>query len=156
MFVYSIRASGVKLFAVIFLTLLLLAGILLSGGSVFASSESVGEVSFSDIETEEDRIAFLKTFGIEVKDEAVEEVDFVMPEDFDRVMLGYNEIQRTQGLDLSKYSKKRITRYTYSVTNYDGYDGEVYANLLIYRGRIIGCDISSADPEGFVEPIVKK
>jgi hypothetical protein len=70
--------------------------------------------------------------------------------------LGYNELQRRQGLDISKYAKKKITRYTYTVSNYEGYDGEVKANLLIYRNRIIACDISSADPGGFVEPIVKQ
>ena len=86
-----------------------------------------------------------------------------MPENFDRVMLGYNEIQKAQGLDLSRYAKKKVTRYTYEVTNYaelqpedaEPYHGAVYANLLIYRNRVIGADISSADPTGFVEELVK-
>ena len=75
-----------------------------------------------------------------------------MPDSFDRVILGYNELQKRQGLDLSKYAKKRVTRYSYRVSNYDS-DGEVYANLFVYRGRIVACDISSADPEGFVIPL---
>ena len=79
-----------------------------------------------------------------------------MPESFDRIMLGYNEIQKAQGLDLSGYAKKRITRYTYEMDGYDGYEGTVYVNLLVYRSRVIGCDISSADPEGFVEPLIKQ
>ena len=70
-------------------------------------------------------------------------------------MLGYNEIQKDQGLDLSKYAKKKVTRYTYTLKDYNEYDGEVYVNLLVYRGRVIGCDVSSADPEGFVEPLIK-
>ena len=77
-----------------------------------------------------------------------------MPENFDRVILGYNEIQKLQGLDLSKYSRKRVTRYTYEVEGYPDYEGKVNATLLVYRNRIIGCDISSADPEGFVKPLV--
>lgn len=153
MFIFSIRASSVKFFGVIALTMVLLLGILFSGGAVLASAET--SVDFSGIRTEEDRISFLKENGIEVKKGSSESCDFVMPENFDRVLLGYNEIQKSQGLDLSKYAKKKVTRYTYSVENYEGYEGEVKATLLVYRNRIIGCDISSADPEGFVKPIVK-
>lgn len=154
MFVYTVRASGLKFFAVVALTLVVLVGLVLGGGTVLASA-APGEINFSGMKTREDRIAFLAAFGIEVE-EGEECVSFVMPENFDRVLLGYNEIQRRQGLDISKYAKKKITRYTYTVSNYEGYDGEVKANLLIYRNRIIACDISSADPGGFVEPIVKQ
>ena len=154
MFVYTVRASGLKFFAVVALTLVVLVGLVLGGGTVLASA-APGEINFSGMKTREDRIAFLAAFGIEVE-EGEECVSFVMPEDFDRVLLGYNELQRRQGLDISKYAKKKITRYTYTVSNYEGYDGEVKANLLIYRNRIIACDISSADPGGFVEPIVKQ
>ena len=153
MFVYTVRASGLKFFAVVALTLVVLVGLVLGGGTVLASA-APGEVNFSGMKTREDRIAFLASFGIEVEGEE-ECVSFVMPEDFDRVLLGYNELQRRQGLDISKYAKKKITRYTYTVSNYEGYNGEVKANLLVYRNRIIACDISSADPGGFVEPIVK-
>jgi hypothetical protein len=154
MFVYTVRASGLKFFAVVALTLVVLVGLVLGGGTVLASA-APGEINFSGMKTREDRIAFLAAFGIEVE-EGEECVSFVMPENFDRVLLGYNEIQHRQGLDISKYAKKKITRYTYTVSNYEGYDGEVKANLLIYRNRIIACDISSADPGGFVEPIVKQ
>ena len=156
MFVYSVRASAVKLFGVIALTLAVLAIIVFGGNTVFASAASDGKIDFSGIRAEEDRIAFLESLGIKVKAAApVEKSSFVMPENFDRVLLGYNEIQKSQGLDLSKYAKKRVTRYTYEVEGYEGYEGTVYANLIIYRSRIIGCDISSADPNGFVEPLVK-
>ena len=62
----------------------------------------------------------------------------------------YNNLQKMQGLDLSKYKRKNVTRYTYKIKNYDGYEGTVYANLLVYRNRIIGGDICSADVNGFV------
>jgi len=155
MFIYAVRARSVKFFAVLLLALAVLLGVIFGGGAVSASAEG-REVDFSGMKTEEDRIAFLKSFGIEVKDgKAIEEQSFVMPENFDRVMLGYNEIQKRQGLDLSKYAKKKVTRYTYEVVGYEGYDGAVFANLLVYRNRIIGCDICSSDPEGFVSPVVK-
>ena len=77
-----------------------------------------------------------------------------MPEDFDRVILGYNQIQKTQGLDLTKYERKRVTHYAYEVTNYDS-DGAVYVNLLVYRNRIIAADISSASDGGFVSSLTE-
>lgn len=52
--------------------------------------------------------------------------------------MGYNEIQRAQGLDLAKYKNKKVSRFTYKVTNYEGYEGEVYANLLVWRDKVVG------------------
>lgn len=152
MFIYSIRASSVKFFAIVMLTLTVFAGVLLLSNSALAVSGT--EINFSGIKTEEERIAFIESFGVRV-DAAEEEVSFVMPDNFDRVMMGYNEIQRSQGLDLSKYAKKKVTRYTYTLKDYENYEGTVYANLLVCRGRVIGCDVSSADPEGFVDPLIK-
>ena len=87
--------------------------------------------------------------------EPLETEEVLIPSDFDKVFAGYNEIQKSQGLDLGKYRKKHLTRYTYEVTNYDGYDGTVYANLLIYKGRVVGGDICSADAGGFMQGFEK-
>ena len=152
MFVYSVRSGSLKLFGLVFLVALLLVGALVFGGDGAVLASSDGTVSFEGIKTEEDRIAFIESFGLKVDKESAESKSFSMPENFDRVIVGYNEIQKKQGLDLSKYAKKKVTRYTYKVENYD-YDGDVYASLFIYRSRVVACDLSSADPEGFVLPL---
>ena len=153
MFVYSVRASTVRFFTVIGLVLVLLvvAVTVGDGAAVYASGE--GGINFSGIKTNEDRIEFIEGFGIEVKDEAKEEKSFTMPENFDRIILGYNELQKKQGLDLSKYAKKKVTRYTYEVTNYADETLSVSVNLLVYRSRIIAADMSSSGGEGFVLPL---
>ena len=46
-------------------------------------------------------------------------------------------------------------RYTYEVTNYEGAEGTVYANILVYRNRVIGGDICSADVTGFIHGFEK-
>ncbi|MBQ8719465.1 MAG: DUF4830 domain-containing protein [Clostridia bacterium] len=155
MFIYSVRASSVRFFAILALTVTVLVVILGLGGrdAVFASSDGEAGYNYSGAEEKEGRVAFLSQFGIEVNSESEAEESFTMPEDFDRVMLGYNELQKLQGLDLSKYEKKKVTRFTYEVTNCSEADGVVFANLLVYRGRVIGCDYSTADPEGFVKPL---
>lgn len=153
MFIYSIRASTIKVLGVILLFAVILTGLVLTGqGGVVLASGSATEVDYSGIKTSEDRAEFIKSFGIEIENGSEQEVAFRMPESFDRVILGYNELQKKQGLDLSKYHNKRVTRYTYKVTNYDS-DGEVYANLFVYRGKIVACDVSSSDPSGFVIPL---
>ena len=153
MFIYSVRARTVKFVGFLILTAALLIGIAVFGSDegVYASSTAIS-ADYSNMRTNEDRVAFMEGFGLSVDTTPIEEHSFPIPENFDRVILGYNELQKKQGLDLSKYSKKRVTRYTYRVTNHKS-EGEVYANLFIYRGVIVACDISSADPEGFVEPL---
>ena len=155
MFILSIRASTVKFFVVLAVTFAVLLGLILSGNTAFASVNSSAEINLSDIKTEDDRVAFIEQFGIKVKGASVESESFVIPDSFDRVLAGYNEIQKNQGLDLSKYSKKKVTRYTYEVDGYEEYDGDVRVNLLIYRNRVVGCDVSSADANGFVKELIK-
>ena len=150
MFIYSVRASTLRFFACILLCLAVLV-LLLSLGSaetVYASA-SGREINYGGMKTNEDRVAFIESFGIKVSGEPTREETFTMPDNFDRVILGYNQIQKSQGLDLTKYERKRVTHYTYEVTNYDS-NGKVYVNLLVYRNRIVAADISSADDGGFI------
>ena len=150
MFIYSVRASTLRFFACIFLCLAVLV-LLLSLGSaetVYASA-SGREINYGGMKTNEDRVAFIESFGIKVNSEPTREETFTMPDSFDRIILGYNQIQKSQGLDLTKYERKRVTHYAYEVTNYDS-DGKVYVNLLVYRSRIVAADISSSDDGGFV------
>ena len=149
MFIYSIRLSTIRFFAIILLGILMVTGLVIgaSGESVSVVSTAT-EINYGGIKTKEDRIAFMENFGIDVDPDSEESTAFRMPEDFDRVILGYNELQKKQGLDLSKYKNKRVTRYTYRVVGEDS-----YANLFVYRGKIVACDISSASPDGFVLPL---
>ncbi len=153
MFIYSVRASTLKMIGVLLLFVTLVGVALLMGqGNAVSASGNPYEINYSGIKTKDDRVAFIQALGIEIDTASEESVAFRMPDDFDRVILGYNELQKRQGLDLSKYKNKRVTRYTYKVTNY-AQEGDVYANLFIHRGKIVACDLSSADPAGFVVPL---
>ena len=153
MFIYSVRASTIRFFAVIALVITCLVLLLAFGNnnSVYASSSSI---DFSGVKTNEDRIAFIGQFGLKVDPELRESEEFRVPENFDRVISGYNEIQKKQGLDLTKYKNKKVTRYTYTALSYKDYDGAVNVNLIIYKDAVIACDVSSADPKGFIKPLV--
>ena len=58
---------------------------------------------------------------------------------------------------LTRYKGKEVTRYTFKVTNYEGHEGTVYANVLVWRKKVIGGDICSAEiTNGFVQGFEKK
>ena len=151
MFIYSMRARTLKFFGLICLCLVVvIVGITFLPSDVSVSALPTGDINYARIKTEEDRINFLKQFGWEVKGEAIESESVTIPAEFDKIFGGYNEIQKRQGLDLSKYKGKQMMRYTYEITNYPNYDGKVMANLLVYRGKVVGGDVCSADVKGFI------
>ena len=156
MFIYSMRAGTIRFFGIVCVALAALIALIAfvpelqpvaAGAEVIEQEETV---SFEKRRSNEERIAFLEQFGWQVDATPVESTTVTIPREFDKVFAAYNELQRRQGLDLSTYSGKTVERYTYTVTNYENYEGAVLANLLIYRGRVIGADICSADTAGFV------
>ena len=158
MFIYSLKASTLKFLAVVCVSLVavitLIAFVPAYGeGSVSASKDV--EITYTGVKSNEDRIAFLSQFGWEVKSEPVEKCEVTIPAQFDKIFTGYNEIQKRQGLDLSDYKKKKVMRYTYEITNYEGATGTVYANVIVYRNRVIGGDVCSADVTGFIHGFEK-
>ena len=158
MFIYSLRASTLKFFAVVcvaLVTLITLIAFVPAYGEDGTAVSGEVEYDYDGVKTAEDRIEFLRQFGWEVKSEPVEAVEVTIPSEFDKIFTGYNEIQRRQGLDLSDYKKKKVMRYTYEVTNYEGATGTVYANILVYRNRVIGGDVCSADVKGFIHGFEK-
>ena len=99
--------------------------------------------------TEEERLGFLSSWGWEVSPAGgwVEEVQ--IPGTFDEVYGNYNQMQLEQGFDLEKYAGERVRRYSYPLTNCPNSGEDIRANLLVYRGKIIGGDISSQIEGGF-------
>ena len=152
MFIYSVRASTLKFFAAMLTGVAALVALILIIPTAERDAEQVGTevaVKYDGIKTNEDRIAFLAQFGWQVEETPAEEKTVTIPSEFDAVFTGYNEIQKSQGLDLSRYTKCEVTEYTYIVKNYDGWDGTVYANIFVYRGTVIAGDVTSADQNGF-------
>jgi len=155
MFIYSLRAGTIKFFGVICVALAAIIVLVVfvppyDGSAQNAALIDGTEINYNDIENTADQIEFLKQFGWEVSAEPIENEKVTIPKEFDKIFSAYNEIQKRQGLDLSKYNSKSMTRYTYEIINYPDYDGTVYVNLLIYRDKVVGGDICSADANGFI------
>lgn len=167
MFVYSFRAGTVRILGVVCVALVGLIALVAfvpayatTGGAdtaVGQISAQTQSVSYDKIKSEQDVVNFLAQFGWQVEGTAVQKTDVSVPSEFDKVFAGYNQIQLAQGLDLARYKGKQVTRYTFKVTNYEGYDGTVYANVLVWRKKVIGGDICSAEIQGgFVQGFEKK
>ena len=153
MFIYSVRASTIRFFSIIGLTIAVMIGILVFNGSADSITTASASVNLSEVKTNEDRVAFIARFGIIVQPVPKESEEIRIPESFDKLLSEYNEIQKRQGLDLSKYKNKKVTRYAYETENYNG--GSAYVNLVIYKGTVIACDVSSSAESGFVDSLIK-
>ena len=97
------------------------------------------------------RISFLSDLGLEVDESTLSQTDIMIPSDFSDVYQNYNLLQIEAGYDLSEYKGKKVTKYTYQVTNYN--DEHVNVNMLCYSGKVIGGDISSTALDGFMLPL---
>lgn len=155
MFVRSIKMSTVRLVSIAALAIVATLALIIFIPSYSSSEAAVlnagetREIRFDKIKTDEDRVNFLSQFGYTVDASPIETVEVTIPKEFDKVFAAYNELQKAEGLDLGRYKGKKVMRYTYKVTNYPGYDGDVYASLLIYKSKVVGGDVCSADPSGF-------
>lgn len=96
------------------------------------------------------RAAFLAEYGWEISTVPTEVCDVVIPERFNQTYERYNALQQTQGFDLADYKGKRAKRYTYRVLNHPSGDA-VQANLLVLNGQVIGGDLCTLAPDGFMQ-----
>lgn len=140
---------------VLLLTLLcsaVLIGTLFSGATKPAADTQQGSALpaiGTKAETPAEIRAFLTAFGWETPAQPEETIQVLIPVQFDEVMEQYNAIQLAQGGDLTRYRGKTVQRCTFRVTNHPEGE-EVRANVLVYRGRIIGGDVCSLELNGFM------
>jgi len=101
------------------------------------------------------RIQFLKDYGWEVTASPVQTGQVKIPEQTTEVFDRYNNLQKSQGYDLSSFAGKNVMRYVYEVTNYPGATQEVYATLLVYKDKVIGGDVTDTAAKGQIRGFKK-
>lgn len=102
------------------------------------------------IRSNEDRIKYLGAYGWEVSPEPIATQELLIPEEMDESYTEYLSLQSQQGFDLSKYTGKRLKRYTYEIYNYPSGEAGVQANLLLYRNTVVGGEVLSPQLNGFL------
>ena len=100
--------------------------------------------------TNEERLAFLTSFGWTAEEEPADVREIVIPASFSDVYTAYNEMQRAQGFDLKPYAGEKCTQYRYIITNYPACTETVIATILVKEDRIIGGDVSVETADGFM------
>ena len=122
---------------------LILSAILLLGGNNDSQTTAAAAVSNNDA-----RVQFLKGFGWDVTTSPTETGQVKIPEATSQVFERYNQLQKSQGYDLSQYVGKKVMRYVYKINNFPGATEPVYATLLVYKNQIIGGDVTDTAAKG--------
>ena len=124
----------------------IIAAIALLGGGDEATSTSAPRATGNDA-----RVELLKSYGWDVAASPVESSQVRIPEQSSPVYTRYNELQKSQGFDLSQYAGKKVMRYVYKINNYPGATEPVYATLLVYKDQVIGGDITDTAAKGRIQ-----
>lgn len=147
MFVMTAKLSKTKLFAaglILLVAIILVVVFVTAGGGETGENIPVGE-------TNDDRVAYLASFGWSVNAQPKQTQQVKIPDSAEnKVFARYNELQLSQGFDLTKYAGKEATRYVYEILNYPEAEEPVYASILVYDGKIIGGDITDSSPNGLI------
>ena len=147
MFVYTAKLSRKRVLIAVLLAAAVIAAILfltLDGGKAEEA------VSSSAAKTNRQRVEYLESLGWEVFDEPIETQNIIIPETFDSVYAEYAALQESQGFDLRRYAGMEATRYTYAVENHPDSTEQVYADLLVCKGKIIAGDVQCIALDGFM------
>ena len=131
------------------IVVLIIGLVLLFGGNeevpTAATTTAVSVVS------NDDRVRFLSGFGWEITTSPTESSQVRIPETASEVFDRYNELQKSQGYDLSRYAGQTVMRYVYQVNNYPGATEPVYATVLISKNQVIGGDVTNTAAKGVIQ-----
>lgn len=97
--------------------------------------------------TNQQRLAFLQSFGWEVSETPEETQEVRVPETFNEVFTRYNQLQQSQGYDLAPYAGKSAKRYVYRILNHPN-GADYFATVLVHKDEIIGGDVTGTGQGG--------
>ena len=122
---------------------------------LFGNNESTETTIMAKVvKDNRERVEFLNSFGWEVDTDPIEEETVVIPRKLSDVYADYNNIQKKQGFDLTKFGGMEAVRYTYKVLNYPG-EENVVADIIVFRNEVIAADVQSASLDGFMHGLNK-
>ena len=117
---------------------------------IFGGSDADKPANATNVSDNDGRVAFLQGFGWQVSTSPVASGQVKIPDTQSAVYARYNELQKSQGYDLTQYAGQTVMRYVYKITNYPGATAPVYATVLVFKGEIIGGDVTDSSAKGVV------
>ena len=136
----------------IVITIVLLFSLLGGSGETAQPTAATGSLNAG---SNEERVKFLTDLGWEVSASPAESMQVRIPRETSDVFARYNELQKSQGFDLTEHAGHTVMRYVYEITNFPGATEPVYATLLVHKDKIIGGDITDTAPGGKVHGFLK-
>ena len=117
---------------------------------IFSSGHETASTAAPTVTGNDARVEFLKGFGWDVAASPTESGQVRIPETSTDVYARYNDLQKSQGYDLSQYAGKTVMRYVYKINNYPGATDPVLATILVYKNQIIGGDVTDTSAKGVI------
>lgn len=156
MLIVTAKISPKKIALCFAAILILVLGLILLFTSTSEEKEETDPSPFSSVSTNEARLALLTSCGYEAIPDPVTTLDLQLPSPLDERYSAYNQLQLSQGFDLTQYCGKQLTRYTYSITNHPSSAQGVQANLYFCENTLVAADLFCAGEGGFIEPLFVK
>ncbi len=152
LFIFTAKFSRRRLIIFLAALAVLCAGVWGLWQTLFSPDGAEGAMASgaAAVHTNEDRIAYLNSWGWQVSEQPVTTEEVLIPEQLDESYADYLALQSQQGFDLEQYCGKRVKRYTYEITNYPSGETGVQASLLVYRDTVIGGEVFTTSLDGFM------
>ena len=149
MMIVSAKVSKRKLLTGVLVAVgILLLLVFLCGKADAGSSAPAEEATITnEAATNQQRLAFLQSFGWEVSETPEETQEVRIPETFNEVFTRYNQLQQSQGYDLKPFAGKSAKRYVYRIYNHPN-GADYFATLIINKDEIIGGDVTGTGHGG--------
>ncbi len=144
MFVFKLKLSRDRVLIVIcvLLAVMSLAWHFMFFSNILPKGETVG-----------DRVEYVKKQGYTAVTDSETQKTILIPKEFNSVYTAYNEIQISANFDLSRYRGCGAQLYTYKLDKF-GDIKEAKVNLIVYRDKIIGGDITTLEKGGLCLPLI--
>ena len=153
MFIWTAKLHRGRLLAGAVALVVLCGAAALVGGALSArgvDTVSTTPARLKGINTNEDRVAYLESYGWQVSADPIAVEELLIPDEFDETYDQYLALQSEQGFDLTKYQGKRVKRYTYEITNYPTGETGVQVGILVYKNTVVGGEVLSSQLDGFI------
>lgn len=154
MLIYTFKFDRKKLALAVVLAALLIVGVVMLIGAQQKAAAlhalEEGPRAPAAVRNERSGADYLAALGWEVALPAESHSTVLIPRSFTSVFEEYNELQKRQGFDLSRYCGTELEMYSYRVTNAEYAGDEVLAVLYVKDGAVVGGDVHSTALDGFM------
>ena len=106
------------------------------------------------LDSDEKRREYIAGLEISLSQEPAVVRNIIIPSQFSDVYSRYNDLQKQAGFDLWSYRGEYAVQYSYKATGFE--NDTVKVNLILYKDKLIGGDISSTRLDGFMTGLVPK